>query len=89
MPPEVKLRVVWLGVLAVVVGVVGVAMILALLATWRNYNRRGDLLDKSRALREEQWGEKPASPDAWSESAKRHREVEPPPAAEDGDDAYP
>lgn len=77
--PELVRRVVYGLLLAVLLGFMGMAVIIALLATWRNYYRRQRLLEKGRTLRKQFRGEATASPivDAWRESGQRYREEEP------------
>lgn len=72
---DAKLRALGMGTLMLVfilLGLlVGLTLIIALIASWRNHNRRQHLLDQARAHRDSQW-DKNESPDAWAEAGKRY-----------------
>ncbi|MFP4146038.1 MAG: hypothetical protein ACLFV3_12950 [Phycisphaeraceae bacterium] len=68
--------IIWLLIFIILLGFVGMAVLVALMATWRNYNRRGTLLDQGRKLRESQHfdreeQEREKDSDIWSESGRR------------------
>ncbi|MFA9478606.1 hypothetical protein ACERK3_09895 [Phycisphaerales bacterium AB-hyl4] len=101
MLPEDGVRLIWLGVLVLALGVIGMGVILALLSSWRNQGRREKLLEQGRQLRASQPHNRArreaaeASADAWAESGRRHQDDDDPgddidmPAEGDDDDDRP
>ncbi|MEX0653534.1 MAG: hypothetical protein WD534_10500 [Phycisphaeraceae bacterium] len=73
--PEDGTHLVWLVVLMLIVGVIGIGVILALMSSWRNQARRDRLLEQGRRLRATQpGGRQPYTGDAWREAGQRYRD---------------
>ncbi|MFW6060344.1 MAG: hypothetical protein ACODAQ_09185 [Phycisphaeraceae bacterium] len=65
-------RLVWALVLLLLLAFLGIAVILALLAAWRNQGKRQQLLDQGKRMRQAYRGQQQDEPtDAWSEAGKR------------------
>lgn len=83
MLPEDGVKVIWLGVLVLALGIIGVGMILALLSAWRNQGRREKLLKQGRELRASQPHNRrrreaqAAASDVWAEAGRRHPDAAP------------
>lgn len=73
-------RLIWTLILLLLLAFVGLAVILALLAAWRNHSHRQRWLDQGKHLREAYRGDAPEPGDVWSESANRYREKNDPPS---------
>lgn len=67
------MRLMWLVVLAVIVMILAIAVIAALMVSWRNHNRREQLLAKGRKLRANYRGTEPEpAQDIWREGGRRY-----------------
>lgn len=85
--PDATTRLVYWLILLVLLGFVGIAMVVALMSSWRNYHRRQRLLAKGRRLRMAFRGESASAPlsDVWREAGRRYSESEPA-EGEEGDE---
>ena len=78
----------WL-ILMTLMGFIGIAVVLALMSSWRNYNRRQRILERSRKLRLAFRGKQAHAPpaDIWHESGRRYRDPDTDGTGGDGDDS--
>ena len=71
MDESLSANVMYLLLILIVLSLIGLATIIALLATWRNYNRRQQMLDKGREQRDGGTSAYAAA-DLWREAGRRY-----------------
>lgn len=76
--PDATTRLVYWLLLVVVLGLIGIATVLALMAAWRNFHRRQRALEQGRRTRLASRGEAISGlpTDIWTEAGRRYHEPE-------------